>query len=42
MIRLAEAGFAGTTISFVNYENELPAFLEGVLPILKEAGWRAS
>ncbi len=42
MIRLAEAGFAGTTISFVNYESELPAFLDGVLPILKEAGWRAA
>jgi alkanesulfonate monooxygenase SsuD/methylene tetrahydromethanopterin reductase-like flavin-dependent oxidoreductase (luciferase family) len=42
MIRLAEAGFAGTTISFVNYESELPAFIAGVLPILKEAGWRAA
>jgi alkanesulfonate monooxygenase SsuD/methylene tetrahydromethanopterin reductase-like flavin-dependent oxidoreductase (luciferase family) len=42
MIKLAEAGFGGTTISFVNYEQELPAFIDGVLPILKEAGWRAS
>lgn len=42
MIRMAEAGFAGTTVSFVNYEDELPAFIAGVLPILREAGWRAA
>jgi alkanesulfonate monooxygenase SsuD/methylene tetrahydromethanopterin reductase-like flavin-dependent oxidoreductase (luciferase family) len=41
MIRMAEAGFAGTTVSFVNYKNELPYFLETVLPLLREAGLRA-
>jgi alkanesulfonate monooxygenase SsuD/methylene tetrahydromethanopterin reductase-like flavin-dependent oxidoreductase (luciferase family) len=41
MIRMAEAGFVGTTVSFVNYKNELPYFLETVLPLLREAGLRA-
>ena len=40
MIRMADAGFAGTTISFVNYADELPFFIETVLPLLREAGLR--
>lgn len=40
MVRMAEAGFVGSTISFVNYKNELPYFLETVLPLLREAGLR--
>lgn len=40
MIRMHEAGFAGTTVSFVNFKDELPFFLKGVLPILEEAGLR--
>ena len=40
MVRMADAGFAGTTVSFVNFRNELPAFLTGVLPLLREAGLR--
>jgi dimethylsulfone monooxygenase len=40
MVRMAEAGFAGTTVSFVNFKDELPYFLESVLPLLREAGLR--
>jgi alkanesulfonate monooxygenase SsuD/methylene tetrahydromethanopterin reductase-like flavin-dependent oxidoreductase (luciferase family) len=40
MIRMAAVGFAGTTISFVNFKNELPYFVERVLPLLREAGLR--
>jgi FMNH2-dependent dimethyl sulfone monooxygenase len=40
MIRMHEVGFAGTTISFVNFKNELPYFIERVLPLLRAAGLR--
>lgn len=40
MIRMSEAGFAGTTVSFVNFREELPFFLTNVLPLLEEAGLR--
>jgi alkanesulfonate monooxygenase SsuD/methylene tetrahydromethanopterin reductase-like flavin-dependent oxidoreductase (luciferase family) len=40
MIRMSQAGFAGTTVSFVNFTDELPAFIDGVLPLLREAGLR--
>ena len=40
MIRISEAGFAGTTVSFVNYTDELPYFIETVLPLLRKAGLR--
>jgi alkanesulfonate monooxygenase SsuD/methylene tetrahydromethanopterin reductase-like flavin-dependent oxidoreductase (luciferase family) len=40
MVRMAEAGFAGTTVSFVNYLDELPYFAENVLPLLIKAGLR--
>ena len=40
MIRISEAGFAGTTISFVNFCDELPYFVAEVLPILQKAGLR--
>jgi alkanesulfonate monooxygenase SsuD/methylene tetrahydromethanopterin reductase-like flavin-dependent oxidoreductase (luciferase family) len=40
MVRMAEAGFAGTTVSFVNFRDELPAFIETVLPLLRDAGLR--
>lgn len=42
MVAMAEAGFAGTTVSFVNYRSELPYFLDSVLPRLVAAGLRAS
>ena len=42
MVRMAEAGFAGTTVSFLNFLDELPPFLATVLPLLREAGLRAA
>ena len=40
MIKMRTIGFAGTTVSFVNYINELPYFVEKVIPLMKEAGLR--
>jgi alkanesulfonate monooxygenase SsuD/methylene tetrahydromethanopterin reductase-like flavin-dependent oxidoreductase (luciferase family) len=40
MVRMSEAGFAGTTVSFVNFTDELPYFIETVLPLLREANLR--
>jgi dimethylsulfone monooxygenase len=40
MVRISAAGFAGTTVSFVNFRAELPYFVETVLPLLVEAGLR--
>jgi alkanesulfonate monooxygenase SsuD/methylene tetrahydromethanopterin reductase-like flavin-dependent oxidoreductase (luciferase family) len=40
LIAISEAGFAGVALSFVNYLDELPYFLETVLPLLNEAGLR--
>lgn len=40
MVEMARAGFAGTTVSFVNFTAELPFFCDGVLPILQNAGLR--
>lgn len=40
MAKMAEVGFAGTTVSFVNFKNELPYFIDKVLPLLREAGLR--
>jgi alkanesulfonate monooxygenase SsuD/methylene tetrahydromethanopterin reductase-like flavin-dependent oxidoreductase (luciferase family) len=40
MLRMSEVGFAGTTVSFVNFKRELPYFIETVLPLLREAGVR--
>ena len=40
MVRMSEVGFAGTTVSFVNFKDELPYFIETVLPLLREAGLR--
>lgn len=37
---LAEAGFAGTTLAFVDYVAEFPYFAEEVLPLLRERGLR--
>lgn len=41
MVEMSHAGFAGTTVSFVNYLAELPYFCETVLPLLAQAGVRA-
>ncbi len=40
MVRISEAGFAGTTLSFVNFADELPYFVTEVLPLLVQAGLR--
>ncbi len=40
MAQMSEAGFAGTTVSFVNFKDELPYFIRTVLPLLREAGLR--
>ncbi len=40
MVKMHAIGFAGTTVSFVNYLNELPYFAEKVIPLMKEAGLR--
>ena len=40
MVKISAAGFAGTTVSFVNFKDELPYFIATVLPLLREAGLR--
>ncbi|MFN3938690.1 MAG: LLM class flavin-dependent oxidoreductase [Gemmobacter sp.] len=40
IIALHRAGFAGTTLSFVDYAEEFPYFRDTVLPLLAEAGIR--
>ncbi|MBI3436251.1 MAG: LLM class flavin-dependent oxidoreductase [Proteobacteria bacterium] len=42
MVKMHAVGFAGTTVSFVNFKNELPYFISQVLPLLREAGLRAA
>jgi alkanesulfonate monooxygenase SsuD/methylene tetrahydromethanopterin reductase-like flavin-dependent oxidoreductase (luciferase family) len=37
---IAEAGYAGAALSFVNYTAELPFFCDRVLPLLQRAGLR--
>jgi len=40
MMRMHQAGYEGTTVSFVNFKAELPYFIAEVLPLLREAGLR--
>ncbi len=40
--RIAEAGYAGSALSFVNYTYELPFFCDRVLPLMKQAGLRVT
>jgi alkanesulfonate monooxygenase SsuD/methylene tetrahydromethanopterin reductase-like flavin-dependent oxidoreductase (luciferase family) len=40
IVKMHGVGFAGTTVSFVNFKNELPFFIDKVLPLLREAGLR--
>ncbi len=42
LVKISNAGFAGATVSFVNFKNELPYFIDHVLPLLREAGVRIS
>lgn len=37
---IADAGWQGIALSFVDYGRELPAFCEAVLPLLRDAGLR--
>ncbi|MDR5653822.1 LLM class flavin-dependent oxidoreductase [Ruixingdingia sedimenti] len=40
IIALHRAGFAGSTLSFVDYAEEFPYFRDNVLPLLEQAGIR--
>jgi dimethylsulfone monooxygenase len=40
IIAIAKAGFSGLSVSFVNFVDELPFFIDKVLPILKKSGLR--
>jgi alkanesulfonate monooxygenase SsuD/methylene tetrahydromethanopterin reductase-like flavin-dependent oxidoreductase (luciferase family) len=40
IVKIHELGFAGATLSFVNFNEELPYFVERVLPLLRQAGLR--
>ena len=40
IIGLHDAGLGGTTVSFFDFKDELPLFLDRVLPILEQAGIR--
>ena len=40
IVSLHEAGFGGTTLSFVDYNREFPYFRDNVLPILETRGLR--
>jgi dimethylsulfone monooxygenase len=40
IIKMHEVGFSGATLSFVNFNEELPFFVERVLPLLQQAGLR--
>lgn len=42
IISLSEAGFRGTTMSFVDYNAEFPYFRDNVLPILEKHGLRSN
>ena len=40
--RIAAEGYEGAALSFVNYVDELPFFCARVLPLMREAGLRAT
>lgn len=40
MVRIANEGYAGAALTFVNYTYELPFFCDRVLPLMKQAGLR--
>ena len=42
MIKIADSGYAGTALTFVNYSYELPFFCDRVLPLMKQAGLRVN
>jgi len=42
MAAMQRIGFAGTTVSFVNFRDELPFFIARVLPLMEQAGLRVA
>jgi alkanesulfonate monooxygenase SsuD/methylene tetrahydromethanopterin reductase-like flavin-dependent oxidoreductase (luciferase family) len=42
LVRIADQGYAGAALSFVNYSDELPFFCDRVLPLMKQAGLRVA
>jgi alkanesulfonate monooxygenase SsuD/methylene tetrahydromethanopterin reductase-like flavin-dependent oxidoreductase (luciferase family) len=42
LLRIADQGYAGAALSFVNYTDELPFFCDRVLPLMKQAGLRVA
>ena len=40
MVAIADQGYDGIALSFVNYTQELPYFCDRVLPLLRQAGYR--
>jgi alkanesulfonate monooxygenase SsuD/methylene tetrahydromethanopterin reductase-like flavin-dependent oxidoreductase (luciferase family) len=40
LARITDAGFAGTTLSFVDYAKEFPYFRDEVIPRLEAKGLR--
>ncbi len=40
MAAIADQGYDGIALSFVNYTRELPFFCDRVLPLLAQAGYR--
>ena len=40
LLEMSSIGFDGITLSWVNYEEGLPRFVEEVLPLLEQAGVR--
>ena len=40
LVEMSRLGFDGMTLSWVNYEEGLPRFIEEVLPLLEQAGIR--
>ncbi len=40
MMAIADQGYEGIALSFVNYTQELPYFCDRVLPLLRQAGYR--
>ena len=40
LVRIADQGYAGAALSFVNYTYELPFFCDRVLPLMQQAGLR--
>lgn len=40
MLSLKQAGMSGTTLTFLNFLDDLPYFLEAVVPLMEQAGLR--